>query len=211
MLVPIGGPPYLYVNSVSAGFGINRELTIPPIEELERFPLIAGFGDWAPDTAGSGRRARSTHIGEYLSPLGGGHWLAAGVGVASFGLVKTPALLTLAFRGRVEIGVLGHATLEFPPTGHEGRERADGAAHGGVARALGEFSARGQLAPASYILDPDCRLTGGFAFCVWFQAARRGGRLRHHARRLSPRLQGAAATTRRSRGSASPGHRAASR
>ena len=40
---------------------------------------------------------------------------------------------------------------------------------------MGEFSARGQLSPASYIVDRDCRLTGGFAFCVWFKPHRRAG------------------------------------
>jgi len=163
--VPIGGPPYLYINSVSAGFGINRELTIPPIEELEHFPLIKGFGDWAPERPGAVDSALE-HIGEYLSPRGGGDWLAAGVGIASFGLVKTLAVLTLAFHGRVEIGVLGHATLEFPPAGPK-VVSARMALRTVVCPSVGEFSARGQLAPASYIIDPDCRLTGGFAFCVW--------------------------------------------
>ena len=39
-----------------------------------------------------------------------------------------------------------------------------------VSPSVGEFSARGAArARDSYMLDPDCRLTGGFAFCVWFE------------------------------------------
>ena len=115
-----------------------------------------------------------TRIGRHLGPFSGANWLAAGLGVASFGIVQTQALLTLAFRGRVEIGVLGRATLEFPPVGPK-VVSARMALRTVISPSVGEFSARAQLAPDSYVLDPDCRLTGGFALCVWFAPHDRAG------------------------------------
>lgn len=174
VLVPIGGPPYFYVNRISGGFGLNRELLIPPIEELDAFPLIAGFDDWMPSRPSASVDSAITRIGRHLGPFSGANWLAAGLGVASFGIVQTQALLTLAFRGRVEIGVLGRATLEFPPVGPK-VVSARMALRTVISPSVGEFSARAQLAPDSYVLDPDCRLTGGFALCVWFAPHDRAG------------------------------------
>ena len=48
MLVPIGGPPYFYVKGIAGGFGVNRDLRLPPVEELEDFPLIRGSRGQAP-------------------------------------------------------------------------------------------------------------------------------------------------------------------
>ena len=31
---PLGGPPYFFVTGLAGGFGINRSLTVPPIDEL---------------------------------------------------------------------------------------------------------------------------------------------------------------------------------
>jgi hypothetical protein len=174
VLVPIGGPPYFFVNRLAGGFGLNRELLIPPIEELEAFPLITGFEDWVPSRPGASVDSAIARIDRHLGPFSGANWLAAGLGVASFGIVQTQALLTLAFRGRVEIGVVGRATLEFPPAGPK-VVRARMALRTVISPTVGEFSARGQLTPDSYVLDPDCRLTGGFAVCVWFAPHARAG------------------------------------
>ena len=41
---PLGGPSFFYVTGLAAGFGYNRGLTIPAIDQVEAFPLIQAAG-----------------------------------------------------------------------------------------------------------------------------------------------------------------------
>ncbi|WP_437774744.1 DUF6603 domain-containing protein [Sorangium sp. So ce1097] len=58
---PLGGPPFFFVTGLSAGFGYNRSLTAPPLDEVASFPLVAqavdGSGDPSTDNPGEVRVA----------------------------------------------------------------------------------------------------------------------------------------------------------
>ena len=173
VLAPIGGPPAFCVTGVAGGFGINRELELPAVEALELFPLIQGSRTQAPFTLGAPVGSAIALLNQYMSPLDGRDWVVAGVNVASFGVLQTSALLTLAFGGRVEIGLLGMATLKFPPVGPQ-VVHARMALRTVISPGVGELSVRAQLTADSYVLDPECRLTGGFALCFWFAGEKAG-------------------------------------
>ena len=206
VLVPIGGPPYFYVKGVAGGFGLNRDLRLPPVEELTGFPLIQGSGGPDPFEAGSTVDAAIAHIQPFMQPVEGRNWLAAGVAVASFGILQTQAVLTLSFGDRVEIGVLGVALLEFPPVGRQ-VVRARMVLRTVITPSVGELSVIAQLTSDSYVLAPECRLTGGFALCFWFKPHPHAGDFvvslggYHPDFRPPPTIPASPA-------SASPGHRA---
>ena len=40
LLYAIGGDPAFFITGLAFGFGVNRRLTLPPIEAVESFPLI---------------------------------------------------------------------------------------------------------------------------------------------------------------------------
>ncbi|MDA0162833.1 hypothetical protein OM076_21345 [Solirubrobacter ginsenosidimutans] len=169
VMAPMGGPPYFFIDGIAGGFGINRTLTIPPIEEIEDFPLIRGTAPTTNVFAENTSVADAMAIlGEAIQPADQQHWMAAGVAVSSFGVLHSKVLLTVAFGHRVEIGLLGMATLRLPPGLESAVVSASLALRTTITPGSGELAILGRLTSDSYVLAPACRLTGGFALCFWF-------------------------------------------
>jgi hypothetical protein len=179
----IGGPPCFVVQGLAAGFGYNRGLTVPSVEGVHKFPLVSlvmsSAGGSASPGAGSGS-GDSTSVLEQLSgddfPVAPGqYWLAAGVKFTSFKLIDAFALLTVQFGVRFELALLGVATVQQPPkvegpgTPVKPFVLVELALSVRFAPDDGLFSARAVLTSNSYLFDPQCKLTGGFAFCIWFE------------------------------------------
>jgi hypothetical protein len=179
----IGGPPCFVIQGLAAGFGFNRSLTVPPIEEVHRFPLVslvtspAGGPPAAPGAgvSGSGDKMLAQLSGDHFPVMQGQYWLAAGIKFTSFKLIDAFALVTVQFGVRFELALLGVATMQQPP-------KVEGAATPAkpfvmVELALsvryapddGLLAARAVLTSNSYLFDTRCRLTGGFAFYIWFK------------------------------------------
>lgn len=178
-----GGPPYLRVRGFSGGFGVNSKVRIPSIDRVESFPFVAGFGPLtdpleALDYLG-GRKALPPlrpHKADppWVEPDKGDYWAAAGVKLSTFELLITRALLTVAFGDRLEVALMGVSRLELPRQSDSG-----GAVRPTVSVELdvlirvvpedGILQVAAQLGSASYVLTPECRLTGGFAIYSWFK------------------------------------------
>ncbi len=173
---PLGGPSFFFVTGLAAGMGYNRKLVIPDIGGVAAFPLVA----WARGTGGPGMDPGGD-VGEQvakvmgtlsdsgvIAPSVGDYWLALGLRFTSFELVDTFALLTATFGTRFEIDLLGVSLLALPPAVTPSVVRVELAIKASFAPDEGVLSIQGQLTPNSYVLDPACHLTGGFAFFVWF-------------------------------------------
>jgi hypothetical protein len=160
----LGGPPCFVVEGIAAGFGYNRAIRLPSIEEVRNFPLVRLVLE----------PSSSTTIIERLSdsfpPTPGQYFVAAGVKFSSFKLISTFAVITVQFGTRFEIALLGVSTLQQPP-----REISE-TAFVVVEMALrvcfapddGLLSAMAVLTSRSFLFDTRCKLTGGFAFYIWF-------------------------------------------
>jgi hypothetical protein len=172
----LGGPEFFYVTGLAAGFGYNRSLTLPDQNSVPQFPLVAAasdpskLGGTPPDPA----KALAT-LGPLVPPERGEYWLAAGVRFTSFDLINSTALLVVEFGNELEIALLGLSWISLPPPAAPGAsaptEKYAYAELGIEVKLLpteGIFSATAILTPNSFILDPACHLTGGFAFYVWF-------------------------------------------
>ncbi|MFC6082835.1 DUF6603 domain-containing protein [Sphaerisporangium aureirubrum] len=175
---PIGGPPVFFVRGLAAGFGYNRRLVAPGLDDVATFPLIA--------EAVGGRQAGTTLAQElsslsiYLPPSPGDYFLAVGVHFTSFEMIDSFVLLAVVFGHRFEVDVLGLSTLILP---------APGAAAAGVTPiaevqlalraafvpADGYLTVAAKLTRNSFLLSRDCHLTGGFAFSTWFPAENDSG------------------------------------
>src|SRR5215213_9891106 len=174
---PLGGPAFFFVTGLAAGFGYNRRLIAPSIDDVAKFPLIT--------QAISGRQAAPKNVmdalrslQEYVPPKVGSIFLAVGVKFNSFKLVDSFALLTVEFGNNFVINLLGLSTA-IVPTPEAGKavtplaqiEIAWKATFDPDAGCLG-IDAR--LTPNSYILSKDCRLRGGYAFYSWFSGPHAG-------------------------------------
>lgn len=171
----LGGPPFFFVTGIAAGFGFNRTLLIPPVGQLNQFPLIAWAVGTGPsstpggDVGGQVRNAMDQLAQSgVIAPAIGEYWIAAGVQFTSFKLLNSFALLTVKLGNEVEVDVLGLSTLTLPPETTKPIAVAQLALEASFAPARKEISVTGQLTSASFVLSPDCRLTGGFAFCMWY-------------------------------------------
>jgi hypothetical protein len=179
---PLGGPGFFFVTGVAAGFGYNRSLRIPTIDQVPAFPLIsavtAAQAGANPFKSDDPAQALSV-LDDYIAPASGENWLAIGVRFTSFKVVQSFALITVTFGSRVELSLLGLSTLTMPaelPEGQEPVGYAQLALRGTYSPDQGVLSVGAQLTSASYILSKSCHLTGGFALCIWFKDQDEGAR-----------------------------------
>lgn len=173
---PIGGPSFFFVTGLAAGFGYNRALKVPTIDQVATFPLVAEAITPPPSNGSNLDQATQltgelTKLRDYIPPETGQIFLAVGVKFNSFKLIDSFILLTVAFGNRFELNILGLATLIAPPeVGADVPPVAEVqlALKASFLPAEGILQIRAQLTPNSYILSKACHLTGGFAFYSWF-------------------------------------------
>ncbi|HST60255.1 MAG TPA: DUF6603 domain-containing protein, partial [Longimicrobium sp.] len=163
-----GGPPCFFVTGLCAGFGYNRSLRIPDMDGVPDFPLLSGIDD--PSAIG-GENATPAEalakLSEYVAVAQGENWIAAGVQFTSFELVKSNVVLAVIPTGDFQVALLGVSRIKL---GQEGPQfaYAELGLRVVVQPSAGFFGASAVLSPNSYVLVPECHLTGGFAFFLWY-------------------------------------------
>ena len=173
--VPLGGPPFFFVTGLAAGFGYNRDLKIPTIDELPKFPLVSAAlagatGDNPFKGSADDPNSALSVIKDYVPPDYGEDWLAVGVRFTSFELVQSFALLSVAFGTKFELALLGLASISMPPSLPPEKDPiafAELALRVVFSPDDGILAVEAKLTPQSYVLSKDCHLTGGFAFYIW--------------------------------------------
>jgi hypothetical protein len=172
---PIGGPPYFYVTGLAGGFGYNRALRTPEVDQVAQFPLVQGLTDpknlVGPGTdpgsmAGLAKALQA--MDRWIPPTRGEYWLAAGVQFTSFEVIDSAVLLAVEFGKEFEIMLLGTSIARLPKDLGRTYVYTELELEIFVKPSEGVFAARAVLTPNSYVFDPACHLTGGFAFFVWF-------------------------------------------
>ncbi len=158
----VGGPAAFFVTGLALGGGYNSRLVLPPIEKVAEFPLVQAVTEPA--------KFEIDKLREAVQPSYGDYWLAVGVKFTSFKMADSFALFSVSFGNRLQFAMLGLTKLTVPTGAEEGKRvvyaeltiRAVLDPEGGV------FSIEGQLTENSYVFTKELRLTGGFAFFVWF-------------------------------------------
>ncbi|MCP4424813.1 MAG: hypothetical protein GY803_09995 [Chloroflexi bacterium] len=162
--ITIGGPPYLFIIGLAGGFGYNRGLLVPDVGDVPDFPLIAaarGDSSFSEDPMSA-----LIALGDDVPPKRGSYWIAAGIRFTSFELVESVALVYVLLDRGLEIGLLGVSQMELP----EGKPlvNIEMALKARFSTVEGVLSIEARLTDNSWLLSRDCRLTGGFAFYLWF-------------------------------------------
>jgi hypothetical protein len=173
-----GGPPAFFVTGVALGFGYNSNLTLPTIDQVDTFPFVQvlptsvtpnpnALGGSKDPLAVLNQILKPANPPAWVDPEAGSLWFAAGITFTSFELVNSQALVTVEVGHGLVIALIGTSRAQFPQ---------EGTAYANIeldllvrfAPSEGVFSAQAVLAPSSFVLDSACKLTGGFAFFVWF-------------------------------------------
>ena len=165
---PLGGPAFFYVTGLAFGFGYNRALVLPAVDQLPSFPLVSVAMAGAEPAA---KKFGPADMSAVLPPTPGVNWLAAGVRFSSFELLQSFALLTVEFGRGFQVALLGLSTLATPPDEPEPIVFAELALEASYTSETGLVAVSAQLTPASYLLSSACKLTGGFAFYLWTKDA----------------------------------------
>lgn len=173
---PIGGPAFFFVTGLAAGFGYNRKLIAPPIEDVGKFPLVREALGLAQPEANLDDELKSLQL--FVPPAIGQAFLAIGIRFTTFKLIESFALLTIEFGTRVVFNILGLSTA-IVPTPEAGKSVTPLAEVQMAWKATfdpdeGFLGLSAQLTANSYILSRDCHLTGGFAFYSWFAGEHAG-------------------------------------
>jgi hypothetical protein len=168
---PIGGPPAFFLTGIGGGFGINRRLVVPT--DLSRFgdyPLIQAL-DIAAQPQDPMTQLRA--LGSYFPMQRGTFCVAAGLSFNSFALVDGIAVLAVQIGDGLDINLLGLARMALP--------RPQVAIVSIELALLVRFSSsegvlwvQGQLTDNSWLLYTDVKLTGGFAYVIWFKGEHAG-------------------------------------
>jgi hypothetical protein len=173
---PLGGTPFFYVTGLAGGFGLNQKLVMPPVDQVAEFPLIKAAIN--PPTVPSDPGSANSFITEqmkplqtYLKPSLGQYFGCAGIRFTSFELLDSFVVVSVSFGREFELDLLGISTLVVPSQLPESQPPLAKVSLQIVASFIpseGLAIVQGRLTKDSHILDPNCHLTGGFAFATWF-------------------------------------------
>jgi hypothetical protein len=168
----LGGPAFFFVTGLAAGFGYNSAVRIPTQDQVISFPLVAGAASATALGSGTADPVAAldaiNEAAEWITPSLGSIWIAAGVSFTSFELIYSQALMIAEFGNDLCFALLGLSTARFPQAGPVTYAEVQLELEVVVDVGAGSFEAAAVLSPNSYLLDPACLLTGGFAFCFWF-------------------------------------------
>lgn len=166
VFIVIGIPPVIEIDAFGLGVGYNRELIVPDdLNQIPSFVLVAALDDggaMANDPMGELMK-----IGPSMPAKRGSFWLAVGLRGSTFVIVHVTAVVYVALDSGVEIGLIGVARMAIP-SDDTALVSVELALKARYSSAEGTLSIQAQLTDNSYLLAPDCQLTGGFAYFMWF-------------------------------------------
>jgi len=166
--VPIPVDPSFNILGLALGFGLNRNFVMPNISEVAEFPLVKIIRNGGL-RAGESVQKVFSDLNKYIPPEEGSYVIAAGIKFDTYKLIVTTGILAVAFGNKTSVTLLGLSVMSMESVYYiefAFSMRAD--------LEDGIFMARGQLTDKSYVLLPQLRLTGGFAFGMWLKGPEAG-------------------------------------
>ena len=186
LLAPLGGVPMFFIEGIALGMGYNRGIKPPPIEVVHRFPLVTAFYEKNKTQIGASPiegppsptyvKEQFALLSKYLPAVKGQYMMAVGLKVSTFKLVNSIAVLMVEFGERSSWHVVGTSYMQLPPlsTGLPALGNIELAFRSVYDPEKGLLGIDGILTENSFLLTPDCRLSGGFAFYTWFKGLHAG-------------------------------------
>ncbi|KAI1055804.1 hypothetical protein LB506_009202 [Fusarium annulatum] len=158
------------VRGLMAGFGYNSRLRLPTVEQLSTFPLIQGFDQQGGFNMNQAIKSL-TGPDAFVTPSMGSIWLALGLVIRACEAIDMRAVATVALGpNQTDIGLIARATATLPRRASPDKALIliDLSVVGKLDLVHGELSVDGLINPTSFILNKDCRPSGGFAIRSWF-------------------------------------------
>ncbi|KAI9932538.1 hypothetical protein ASPWEDRAFT_100311 [Aspergillus wentii DTO 134E9] len=159
------------ISGVTGGFGYNSEVRTPAPDQVVNFPFVATkqLGDKTGSPLETLEALTSQGEDGWFHVKDKTYWAAAGLKVSAFQMLSVDAVVIVQFGQAIKLGVFAVAIADIPSTKSPMKF-----AHVELGLAVvvdfdyGTMKIEGQLSPNSFILHPDCHLTGGFGLYYWF-------------------------------------------
>ncbi|KAH7320603.1 hypothetical protein B0I35DRAFT_351067, partial [Stachybotrys elegans] len=176
---PLFSIAFADVAGLVGGFGINSDITLPTVEQVISFPFVAERDSQEESPV---QRMQDLMRGSWFRPAEGLYWAAAGARVTAFQMLAASVVLVLQFgNGNLLFGIFGVATCCVPAL--EAPVKFAHVELGIVCTfdvGSGIFKFEAQLSPRSFVLAPQCHLTGGMALFSWFKGDKRDSDSKNH-------------------------------
>ncbi|KAI1270212.1 hypothetical protein F5Y18DRAFT_367538 [Xylariaceae sp. FL1019] len=160
------------ISGVTGGFGYNSEVRLPTAAQVTDFPFVAtGALDKADSALKKLEMLTSPKGDGWFHPLDNTYWAAAGMKVDAFQMLTIDAVVLLQLGTSVKLAVFAVAVADLPTAKSEFKFAHVELGLGVIVDLdYGVLKVEAQLSPRSFILHPDCHLTGGCALWYWFEA-----------------------------------------
>ncbi|KAF2865208.1 hypothetical protein BDV95DRAFT_259411 [Massariosphaeria phaeospora] len=164
------------ISGITGGFGYNVGINMPRVEDVYRFPFLAPSEDTdIVKTLDNLMKPAGPDSPRWFFPQDGAMWLAAGLTVTAFEMLDVTAVLVAQWSPQIQFHVLGLAVADIPNAKSPFKlAHVELGFKASIDMVGGLFSVEAQLSPNSYILDPNCHLSGGFALYYWFKTTESG-------------------------------------
>ena len=169
---PLINLSYASIQGLTGGFGYNNALTLPTIAEVITFPFLNV--PTPPKLTGNPNMDMLMALigSKWFKPTNGSFWVAAGLTVTAFQMLQVTAVAMIEWDPEVKAGIYAVAIADIPSIAAPFKiAHVELGISATVDFGKGVAAFEGQLAPSSFILDPACHLTGGFALYYWFEAS----------------------------------------
>jgi len=184
--IPLGP---IQITGFVGGFGYNRRLKVPTIENVADFPLVKivmGSGGYQSEDETfelhnqlakpvEDPAAVLEKMKKSLVPELGQYFACAGLRFTINGTIDCFALAIVQWGEELEIALLGLARFRLP---RDTTARAICYVEILISMTLkpkeGTFKLQALLSSNSWVINTDCRLTGGMALFVWFDGEHKG-------------------------------------
>lgn len=163
------------ITGVEVGFGQNYSLRAPTAQEFTTFPLVQ------PPMGIDGKSDPMEVMHDFdnfLSVKQGSTWFAIGLSADALDVLSMTIAILVAFASDgFQMSMLGLCCASYPPaSSNPGQKPVETYVYVqmGLSATLelhglaGSLLVAGALTPNSFILYPDCHLTGGFGLSYWF-------------------------------------------
>ena len=186
LLAPLGGIPEFFIEGIALGMGYNRGIKPPPIEVVHRFPLVTALYEKNKTQIGASSiegppsptyvKEQFALLSKYLPAVKGQYMMAVGLKVSTYKLVNSIAVLMVEFGERSSWHIVGTSYMQLPQlkTGLPALCNIELAFRSVYDPEQGLLGIDGILTENSFLFNPDCRLSGGFAFYTWFKGIHAG-------------------------------------
>jgi len=184
---PTFGP--IQFTGIAFGYGFNRRVKIPKIEDVAEFPLVQmvmGEGGYQDEDTSLDLRSQLgkplddpisvlADMGDVVVAERGQQFACAGARFTIGGIVDCFALIIVQWGEEFELSLLGLARFR-----HSRDLTAKPICYIEMQILMslkpkeGIFKLEGLLTSNSWIINTDCKLTGGFALYVWFDGDHKG-------------------------------------